>query len=273
MSVELGSTLKATGSLWDTSGNCLPDSVHGTFYNGITAGSDTAYVDVQVNVTATGSYKIESSLQDGFLFSDSGFFTNTGLNTVRLKPLGTPIITGDFDFNISFDSSFCTFSVTVNDSTGTGLGGVKDTTGTGGDTTQIQTGTWKYSANGATYSGLIDSASRDNSSGLITFIHAEGRGTTGDSTFSLDFSIMGTSIVPGTYTMIQNTIAFSSGDFLNDFSYAANPFVTGTDLTIIVTSYNATTKEMIGTFSGKAQNVLTSTYYPITNGSFDVIVP
>ena len=208
MSVELGSVLKSTGSLWDSNGNCLPDSVHGTFYNGITAGSDTAYVDVQVNVTATGSYKIESDLQDGFLFSDSGFFTNTGLNTVRLKPLGTPIIPTTATFNISFDSSFCSFTVVINDSTGTGLGGVKDTTGsgTGGDSTvNIANNSWQFIANGHTYSGTFISSilgpSVIGSQLVLTGFPASG---STDTTFSLTVQLPSTTIDTGYY---QTTFA------------------------------------------------------------------
>src|SRR5690242_9024782 len=93
-SVEVGNTLVGAGSLWDSVGNCLPDTVIGTFYNGVTPGSDTAYVEIQVNVTQTGSYNITTTLplQNGFEFADSGFFSNTGINIIRLKPIGTPIL-------------------------------------------------------------------------------------------------------------------------------------------------------------------------------------
>ena len=40
------STISAEGSLWDTAGICLPDSVHGTFYTGVQPGGDTAYVEI-----------------------------------------------------------------------------------------------------------------------------------------------------------------------------------------------------------------------------------
>ncbi|HVX24961.1 MAG TPA: hypothetical protein VHB70_01370, partial [Parafilimonas sp.] len=37
-SVETVSMQSASGSLWDSTGNCLPDTVVGTFYNGVTPG-------------------------------------------------------------------------------------------------------------------------------------------------------------------------------------------------------------------------------------------
>src|ERR1700750_1002922 len=111
LSNETATTFAASGSLWDSSGVCLPDSVHGTFYGGVTPGSDTAYVEIQVNVTQAGSYNITSDQQDGFIFADSGFFSNTGINIIHLKPVGTPIIPTTATFNINFDSSFCSFNV------------------------------------------------------------------------------------------------------------------------------------------------------------------
>ena len=157
-SLEKGVTQIATGSLWDSAGNCLPDTVIGTFYNGVTPGSDTAYVEIQVNVTQTGSYNITTGKgENGLVFSDSGFFSNTGLNTIRLKPIGTPILNSPTTFNVSFDSSFCSFTVNVQDSTGTGLGGQQDTTGQGGDPDD-NSGSWQFTTAGKTFGGSIDTA-------------------------------------------------------------------------------------------------------------------
>src|SRR4030095_7454859 len=110
MSEEHGLELQdAEGSLQDSLNNCLPSTVFGTFYNGITPGSDTCFVEIQVNVTAAGNYVISTDLQNGFEFLDSGFFNNTGLNTIRLRPIGTPIIPVATSFNVTFDSSVCSF--------------------------------------------------------------------------------------------------------------------------------------------------------------------
>src|ERR1700745_611013 len=93
----------AVFSLKDSLGNCLPDSVHGTFYNGVTPGPDTAYVEIQVNVDSPGNYRIYTDLQNGFMFADSGFFNVTGVATVRLKPIGTPILNIPTNFTVTFD--------------------------------------------------------------------------------------------------------------------------------------------------------------------------
>src|SRR5436190_22457166 len=154
-SLEKGTTLDGQGSLWDSLGACLPETVHGTFYNCITPGQDTAYVEIQVNVTQTGSYNITSDIQDGFQFLDSGFFSSTGINIIRLKPIGAPIIPVPTTFNISFDSSFCSFTINVQDSTGTGLGG-QDTTGNGNPDYM---GSWQFfTDSGGVFQGTFDTA-------------------------------------------------------------------------------------------------------------------
>jgi len=136
------SVFTAEGSLWDSSDNCLPDSVFGTFYTGIQPGADTAYVEIQVNVSVPGSYHISTDLQNGFMFSDSGFFAATGINKVQLKPIGTPILEKPTVFTVSFDSTVCNFAVHVEDSTGKGLGGVEPTPT---DSTNLSDTAWKFS--------------------------------------------------------------------------------------------------------------------------------
>jgi hypothetical protein len=250
----------AQGSLWDSTGACLPDSIHGTFYDGITPGSDTAYVEVQVNVTQTGSYSITSDLQNGFQFSDSGTFSSTGLNTIRLKPTGVPVILRTTTFSINFGASTCAFTVNVQDSTGRGI-------------VASSNGQWQFAQGTAAYAGIISSATKDNSSGVATFVQVNGSGSIADTSFVLSFTVLAGDIQAGTYTMANSAVSFSSGDLLNDFSYAANPFVTGSDMTVIVSFYDAATKEMKGTFSGNAQSGVSGPIVPITNGSFDVIFP
>lgn len=270
-SIENGKTQIASGSLTDSFDNCLPNTVIGTFYNGVTPGGDTAYVQIQVNVSQTGSYSIYTDFVDGFKFGDSGIFTNTGINTVRLKPIGTPIIQGSQIFNVSFDSSSCSFIVNIQDSTGTGLGGT-DTTGNGDpDTTGLKE--WQFTEGSFTYAGRIDSAAKDNSSGLATYLSLNGSTTaTGDTTISIKFLIPASDIQTGTYTLISNGISFTVTDASTlTVLYSADGLTAGTDLTINVTSYNVTTKVMQGDFSGNVQDK-SGNIVPITKGSFTATV-
>ncbi len=272
-SVETESMQSASGSLWDSTGNCLPDTVVGTFYNGVTPGSDTAYVEIQVNVTQTGSYNITTEFENGFEFADSGFFSNTGLNTIRLKPIGTPILNTGTTFNVSFDSSFCSFTVNVQDSTGTGLGGQQDTTGTGGGGDPDSTSSaWQFSQGSFTFAGIIDSAIKDNSTGVATYLTLNGSTPTGDTTMSIKLVMPTSDIQPGTYTILNNSIFFSVVDASTlTILYTADGFTAGTDFTLVITSYDSATKQVKGTFSGQAKNQ-SGGIVPITSGSFTATV-
>ena len=273
-SVENGTEQVAEGSLWDSAGNCLPDTVIGTFYNGVTPGGDTAYVEIQVNVTQTGSYNITTApLENGLEFVDSGFFSTTGLNTIRLKPIGTPILNTPTIFNISFDSSFCSFTINVQDSTGTGLGGSQDTVGAGGgDPDSIPNYSWQFVQDTSGYNGSIDTISKDTT-GLTTALHFRGTTSTGDTTFSLDFAMPASDIQPGTYTMLNNGIFFSLTDKSNlTVIYEADGLTAGTDFTVVITSYDTVTKQVEGTFSGNVKDQ-SGNIVPITNGLFKTLAP
>ncbi len=263
-SLELGNpTTPAKGSLQDTLGNCLPDSVYGTFYNGVTPG-DTNYVQIEVNVTTAGSYSIKTDIQNGLQFADSGFFNTTGINIVKLKTLGTAILPTITDFIVSFDSSVCSFSVNVKDSTGTGLGG----TGGGGiDSAYLSDTAWHFSDSTNNYHGTIDTAFTKDSMGVKALVLNGSTSATGDTIFTIGVLLPTGTITPGTY-LSNITGGFEFQDGLTGASiYSADPFVTGGALvTIIITNYDSVTNIVTGTFSGTAQSASGNT--TITNGGF-----
>src|SRR5690349_16737000 len=132
----------AKGTLKDNEGICFPSSVSGTFFNGITPGSDTAFIEVKVNVFSPGSYIISTDLQNGLRFFDSGSFNNTGINLIKLKPVGRPISPGTTNFTIHFDTSACSFTLNVEDSS----------------LSSKNLNMWHYTdiTNGITYQGVIN---------------------------------------------------------------------------------------------------------------------
>jgi hypothetical protein len=142
----------AQGTLQGVDGNCLPGTVHGTWYAGVNAGGDTNYVEIGVDVSRTGSYRITSNAQNGVIFSDSGQFTSTGLQTVRLKASGAFTVVGIANFSITFDSSACGFSVNVK-------------------APPLTDNTWRCTFGGRTYWG--------SASAIVTFF-------TGDNAFDLN---------------------------------------------------------------------------------------
>jgi hypothetical protein len=256
----------ATGSLKDSLGNCLPDSVHGTFYNGVTPGSDTAYVEVQVDVDSAGNYSIYTDLQNGFMFADSGFFNTTGINTIRLKPIGTPILNLPTAISITFDATVCGFTIYVQDSTGTGLGG---NPGGSTDSTNLSDTAWKFSVDSATtFNGPIDSAFlKDTTFG--TFLVLIGSTVaTGDSAFVLSVPTNGGVITPGTYTTDTTSVFYlydlTTGAYIYSANFSTAP---GASVSITVVSYDPVTKIVTGTFTGTAQDA-SGNPVTIINGSF-----
>ncbi|MDO6432857.1 hypothetical protein Q4E93_19775 [Flavitalea sp. BT771] len=126
----------AKGSLVGEGGGCYPYTVHGTYYNGIPA-PDTNYVEIHVDVTSPGSYKITTQQENGVSFSASGTFTDTGLNVVHLKSTGTFLADTIIDFHTSFDSTSCIFRVSIEDSA----------------ELSIADNTWEFTAGGHLYHG------------------------------------------------------------------------------------------------------------------------
>ncbi len=259
----------ARGSLKDSvTGNCLPSVVNGTFYNGVATSADTNYLQLTVNVTALGAYQISTDFQNGFSFSDSGSFTKLGYDTIRLKASGTPALHVVTDFTISFDSSICSFSVNVKDSTGTGLGG---NTG-GSDSVNKSDSAWQFSNGTQIFHGSVDSTiifdTTINSQSLKA-VTIEGRlpgsGTSSDTLFYLGIAFPGGNITTGTYV----SSSLSQIGMLNSvgYIYQADATTTGYLITVIVTAYDSGTGIIEGTFTGTAKTASGGTI-TVSGGKF-----
>ena len=73
-------------------------------------------VDIHVNVTAIGIYKLTTDTLDGIWFSASGTFTNTGDQTITLAGNGIPEFARNIIFTLLTGNSTCRFKVTVTNS-------------------------------------------------------------------------------------------------------------------------------------------------------------
>ena len=266
-SVETNANLAAKGTLKDTvSGECMDETVVGTFYGGIEPGRDTAYISVNVTVTTPGTYTIYTDTQDGFYFSDSGYFANTGLNVIKLKPVGTPILPGPATFSVTFDTSICNFTVNVQDSTGTGLGG-------GGTTNpNLDDSAWQFTGPAGTYHGPIGEASEGDSTlpGGLTghYLYLFCPNVAGDSALQLLAAFPGNTITPGDYNSnLTWGFSFQDGTAGGELIYGADPNDPSVTCTLTISSYDAATHIVKGLFSGSAKdkdgNVVT-----IANGKF-----
>lgn len=112
---ELDFTLDglAHGGLKSAStGDCNPSAVNG-IYKADSLLDNTNFIDVQVNLNATGTYDIKSDTVNGYSFRGNGTLGATGINTVRLYASGKPLVAGIDNFTIVFDTSICTVSVSV----------------------------------------------------------------------------------------------------------------------------------------------------------------
>ena len=238
----------AAGTLKDTSGNCLPIVVKGSYYNGVVPG-DTNYIQVTVNVKTAGSFNIQTDLQNGFQFAGTGIFNSTGIQTINLKASGTPSQIISTNFTLTFDSSACMFTVNVGDSTGHSTNG----NGGGTDTSGIALNQWQFVASGHTYSGNISTAVFTNLIGAnLTIVGTMASGSM-DTVFGITVQFPGTTLDTGTYATSDAGTNFSltllqSGNII----YAANATSVPPVLNIIISSYNANTKTVAGTFSGQA---------------------
>ena len=90
---------------------CTGSLLTGDYYAGnpLTAGNT---VVLKVDVTTIGTYTVSTSLVDGFRFSGSGTFVNTGIQTITLTGSGTPAAIGSFNVTIPVGAG-CSFTVTV----------------------------------------------------------------------------------------------------------------------------------------------------------------
>ncbi|HYM92889.1 MAG TPA: hypothetical protein VET23_02035 [Chitinophagaceae bacterium] len=95
----------------DAFGNCSPVSVGGS-YKTDTALTITNFVDVQVDVSFSGTYEIRSDTINGYYFIGTGT-VDKGLSTVRLFGKGKPNISGNNNFTVTYGNSFCNFYITV----------------------------------------------------------------------------------------------------------------------------------------------------------------
>src|SRR5438045_9741083 len=73
---------QSSGSLKDSLANCNPIEIFGYYRKGGSLASDSFFINVEVNVTKTGFYKISTNVINGFSFAATGTMQNTGLQQI-----------------------------------------------------------------------------------------------------------------------------------------------------------------------------------------------
>jgi len=247
-----------TNTLKDEQGICLPSVIHGSFLKSIELDNDTAYLELQVNVAVTGSYFITTDLQNGFQFADSGTFNTTGLQTVHLKPTGTPIDTGYTNFTVCYDTSCCPFSVYVAEA----------------PATELPDNAWQYTdaSNGKTYTGNFN-ATNYLPTPISTLVSLRKEIITpADTSFEISFVFPPTGIETGSFTTDKgNAWSYSHSGVCVNCAWEVAYKLYGAITNIVVTDYDVLTKTIKGTFSGTTING-ENEVVPIKNGKFKAII-
>lgn len=250
----------AKGSLQNENGACLPGIVHGTWYNGVKPSRDTNYVEIRVNVSQTGNYRIATNLQNGVTLSDSGDFTSLGLNMVRLKATGSFINPGATNFTVTFDTTACQFQINVQDT--------------------LADNTWRFTAGGHVYKGTAIAGNEvlPQNRGSIFGIHGQMASGSKDTLLLIETYSPHYIVDTGTYSTITTPQALDYFLLLKDnqtvYFRASRTTVPPQIFELVVTSMTFLSSlhfRVTGIFNGTAVNAA-GTAVPITNGAFNVIL-
>lgn len=240
-------------------GPCANANVQGTYTAG-TALTAANKVTIQVNVTTAGSYNITSAPVNGMTFSRSGTFTTTGAQSVDLQGTGIPTAAGNQQVPIVAGTSVCAFTVSVNQASGSGGSTSPDSA-------------WSFNEGTLFFFGRMDTAFLTTTAGVGTVLNIGGSTYhTGDSLISIYVRLPGSTVQPGTYSTSSNTIFYFAFNGANPAPfYSAEPSTNNAVMSVVITSYNSTTRVVHGIFSGNAQTPA-GALVPITNGKFRAMV-
>lgn len=100
----------SSGVLGDSSGNCKPVTIGGSYKQGIILNPANT-VTVQVTVAVPGTFDIFTDVTNGVLFSAKGKFDQPGTQLVTLMGGGVPENAGEQIFNVHFGNSQCAFKI------------------------------------------------------------------------------------------------------------------------------------------------------------------
>jgi hypothetical protein len=100
---------QAAGEITDSSGQCQPVVPQGQYRKG--SDGNNLQVQLLLNITKTGQYRISTDMQNGISFSASGSFTQVGRQSLLLKGSGVAITDTITVFRVSFGNSHCHFPI------------------------------------------------------------------------------------------------------------------------------------------------------------------
>lgn len=236
---------------------CTNAAIQGTYTQG-TALNITNTVAIQVNVTTPGRYLISTTATNGMTFTGQGAFATTGLMNVTLQGSGTPTTAGVNTVPITAGGTSCSFTINV-------IAGTDPV-----DDVNSSDSAWQFTQGTNFYHGYIAGAEIGDTLGQKV-LNIVGITPATEDTALLLVVNLGTTVTPGTYTTVAQAgfylVNVEGMDTTLNYIYSADPTTTGIVTSIVITSYNATTGIIQGTFSGNAKNKQGSSV-PITAGKF-----
>jgi hypothetical protein len=260
----------AAGSLRDSFNNCSPVEISGNYRKGASLTSDSFFVTVEVNITKIGAYSIRTDLVNGFGFSSSGNFEQKGIQKVKLKAEGTPLLDTLTIFNCSFDTSMCSFSIQLkkNDLALPVIVAAGDTAIEASvDTSQTNTWYFKDLTDRTFHSGILDEKSNFTKvSPTLNYLNIVGWAGTQysfsrDTIFTILVYLPSPEIVTGNYPITSGTGGENSLGYANTvylpvagaqsfFYYYRCSAVKNTDFTFKIISYDAMQNIILVNFEG-----------------------
>ncbi|SHL58430.1 hypothetical protein SAMN05444266_10466 [Chitinophaga jiangningensis] len=191
----------ASGTLKGSDNQCLQTAITGTFATK-DAQTGAAFVVANVNVLVPGTYAISTDKQNGVTFAATGKFTATGIQQIKLMPVGIfeqAVIT---NYTLSFGNSSCPLAINVTEGTGAGNPGTGNP-GTGNPGTGnpgTATGSYSLTINGKTYTSQL-AIYQINTAGDLVSITGVGMqsGTTNAYTLELSLPLTNGTVAVQTY--------------------------------------------------------------------------
>ncbi len=192
-------------------GDCSPITVTGIYQKDSLLKTATNYVEIQVNISQTGSYFIKTDTFNGYSFSAAGIFTVAGLNTVRLLASGKPKAASLDEFTVKYDTSICQFKTAV--------------TGGGGGTTTASA-SFTFNCTLAAFAGIYEQGMPTTAANIITLpVTVSSGGFYSITTSNNGVIFSGSGILPSTpsaQTIILNATINNIPAAAGSFSYSVN---------------------------------------------------
>ncbi|AWH83698.1 hypothetical protein HYN59_00570 [Flavobacterium album] len=190
--------------------DCSSLIVSGTYYTGVELDPDANYITVNVDVTEVGTYEIMVN-SAGMYFADSGTFTSTGTQSIKLAGSGFPLISGANFATFNFGSTLCSTVISVQNGVAvvSACGTEGALTGNIYANTAIDAGTVykSYTAGPAYTGGSVYGITSAANNGIK--ISSPANGTFTSSGQPIDYVITGTPLIPQNTTLSYSVNGFA----------------------------------------------------------------